>query len=60
MNPANIKVIAGTINLKDPKSTHDVEAIIVHKSHNIITDYYRYDIALVKVSKISTKLLFNK
>lgn len=46
--PADIKVIAGTIDLKDARSTHEVEDIIIHESYNP-RDSWKNDIALVKV-----------
>lgn len=44
-----IKVVAGTINLKDPQSEHNVEKIIMHEKYDS-SDSWRNDIALVKVS----------
>lgn len=57
--PGGLKVIAGTINLKDAKSTHEVETITVHEQYNP-SDSWRNDIAILKVSMILTKCLFNK
>lgn len=47
-SPSDIKVIAATIDLKKPQSTHKVIKIIVHKKYNPI-DSWRHDIALLKV-----------
>ncbi|XP_014486729.1 PREDICTED: chymotrypsin-2-like [Dinoponera quadriceps] len=46
--PGSLQVIAGTINLNNPKSKHEVEQIIVHKEYNP-SNSWRNDIALLKV-----------
>ncbi|XP_003705839.1 trypsin-1 [Megachile rotundata] len=48
--PAGIKVIAGTINLTQPKSEHNVVKIISHEQYNE-NDSWKNDIALLKVEK---------
>ncbi|XP_025986032.1 trypsin-1 [Solenopsis invicta] len=45
---SDIKVVAATINLRDPKSQHEVEKIIVHREYDPSNSYIN-DIALVKV-----------
>ncbi|XP_025986030.1 chymotrypsin-2-like [Solenopsis invicta] len=45
---SEIKVVAATINLRDPKSQHEVEKIIVHREYDPSNSYIN-DIALIKV-----------
>ncbi|XP_025986025.2 chymotrypsin-2 isoform X1 [Solenopsis invicta] len=45
----DLKVVAGTIDLDSPKSSHDVERIIKHKEYNP-KDSWKNDIALLKVT----------
>lgn len=47
---SGIKVVAGTINLTQPKTETNVAKIIVHKDYNS-ADSWRNDIALLKVEK---------
>lgn len=44
----DIKVVAGTINLANPKYENDVNEIIVHEKYNV-SDSWKNDIALLKV-----------
>ncbi|XP_032686016.1 chymotrypsin-2-like [Odontomachus brunneus] len=44
----DIKVVAGTVDLNNPRSTHEVEEIITHESYNP-SDSWRNDIALLRV-----------
>ncbi|XP_076249342.1 chymotrypsin-2 [Calliopsis andreniformis] len=48
--PNQIKVVAGTINLTQPNSVHNVQTIIVHEKYNA-ADSWKNDIALLKVDK---------
>ncbi|XP_057318534.1 chymotrypsin-2-like [Microplitis mediator] len=48
--PSDIKVVAATIDLKNPQSTHEVMKIVVHEKYNGM-DSGRHDIALLKVKK---------
>ncbi|XP_036138929.1 mite allergen Der f 3-like [Monomorium pharaonis] len=49
-NARDIKVVAGTINLTDPKSEHNVVKITVHKEYDPSNSYIN-DIALLKVDR---------
>ncbi|KAK0181219.1 hypothetical protein PV327_003521 [Microctonus hyperodae] len=43
-----MKIVAATTDLTDPKSTHEVEKIIIHEKYDSY-DSWRNDIALIKV-----------
>ncbi|KAG7197994.1 hypothetical protein KM043_016219 [Ampulex compressa] len=47
-SPSALKVIAGTIDLRKPRSEHFVAAIIVHEEYNP-ADSWKNDVALLKV-----------
>ncbi|XP_018311475.1 chymotrypsin-2-like [Mycetomoellerius zeteki] len=47
-SPSNVKVIAGTINLIDPKSEHNVIKIIIHEEYDALNSWIN-DIALLQV-----------
>jgi len=44
-----MQVISGSIDLRDPQSTHDIEEVRMHKYYNP-RDYWINDIALIKVN----------
>ncbi|XP_018054743.1 PREDICTED: chymotrypsin-2-like [Atta colombica] len=46
--PSNVKVIAGTINLINPKSEHNVIKIIIHEEYDSLNSWIN-DIALLQV-----------
>ncbi|XP_033230960.1 chymotrypsin-2-like [Belonocnema kinseyi] len=45
---SGIKVVAGTLKLSNPKATHKIQEIIVHKKYNP-SNSWKNDIALLKV-----------
>ncbi|EZA56168.1 trypsin-1 [Ooceraea biroi] len=47
-SPRGTQVIAGTIDLKEPKSTHEVEKIVIHENYQAGNSWLN-DIALLKV-----------
>ncbi|XP_011147843.2 trypsin-1 [Harpegnathos saltator] len=47
-SPNNIKVVAGTIDLQDPKSTHEVIRITAHEKYNAANSWIN-DIAILRV-----------
>ncbi|XP_032686017.1 trypsin-1-like [Odontomachus brunneus] len=57
MKDEKIIVIAGTVNLNNPRSTHEVEKIIVHELYNA-SDSWRNDIALLKVKNPFVKSMY--
>ncbi|CAK9805104.1 Mite allergen Der p 3 [Anthophora plagiata] len=47
---SSIQVVAGTINLSQPESTHNVVKIIIHEKYDSL-DSWKNDIALLKVKE---------
>lgn len=45
-----LKVVAASINLKDPQATHEVEQVITHENYNAANSWIN-DIALLKVKQ---------
>lgn len=45
---SSVKVVVGTVNLKEPYSTHQADQIIVHEEY-VSSRYKKSDIALIKV-----------
>ncbi|XP_051167248.1 chymotrypsin-2-like [Leptopilina boulardi] len=47
--PFELKIVAGTLNLNQPKATYFVDEIIIHNEYNG-SDSWKNDIALIKVT----------